>query len=158
MSYIFSREKNINQKILALLFSQGVQALLIYRLSRLCFTTRVLNMFRLHLFFYRINQFICSVDIEPEAILGKNICLPHPIGIVIGGTAKISDDVIIMQGVTIGSRKLGLTGKRHANIGEGVFIGPNACILGPISIGKDAVIGANAVVLDDVPAYGKFVK
>lgn len=158
MSWIFSREVTFRQKVLGLLFSQGVQALAIFRISQWCFKSYIFRVLKFHLLFYRVNQMLCSVDIDPETQIGRNLCLPHPVGIVIGGTARIGEGVTIMQHVTIGSRTLGQMGKRHADISDGVFIGPNACLLGAICIGQGAIIGANTVVTRDVAANSKVVQ
>jgi serine O-acetyltransferase len=97
-----------------------------------------------------LNQFVCHVDIDPDAIIGTNFLMPHPSGIVIGGTAIIGNNCIMMQNSTIGTRNLGDVGKRHATLGDDVFVGPNVVILGNITIGKNARIGAGSVVLADV--------
>jgi len=155
LGYIFTREKKLKDKIIAILFSSGVQAMILYRLSHVISKNPVLSKLHIHTFFYRLNQFINNVDIDPNAEIGKDFLMPHPMGIVIGETTKIGNNVTMMQNVTVGTRTLGQKGKRHATINDGVFIGPNVCILGDIVIGKNASIGANSVVLSSVEANQK---
>jgi len=124
--------------------------LLLFRLSSFFNRFRITRLLRFHSFIYRLNQFLCNVDISPGASIGKNFLMPHASGIVIGDTAVIGNDVTLMHNVTIGTRRLGEAGKRHATIGDNVFIGPNTVILGNIVIGDNAQIGSNSVVLTDV--------
>lgn len=134
----------------AVLFSAGVQALLLFRLSHVLNQYKLARIFRLPVFLYRLNQFVCHVDIDPTATIGTNFLMPHPSGIVIGGTAFIGNNCIMMQNSTIGARNLGEVGKRHATLEDDVFVGPNVVILGNITIGKNPRIGAGSVVLADV--------
>lgn len=97
-----------------------------------------------------IARVFTSVEIHPGAKLGSGIFIDHAFGVVIGETAEIANDVTIYQGVTLGGTSLA-HGKRHPTIGERVTIGAGAKILGPITIGDDSRIGANAVVVDSVP-------
>ena len=92
-----------------------------------------------------------GAEIHPGATLGSDIFIDHAIGVVIGETAEVGDDVTIYQGVTLGGTSL-KPGKRHPTIGKRVTIGAGAKILGPIIIGDDCRIGANAVVVTSVPA------
>lgn len=150
MGLIFAREKGFLKKLIAVFFSVGVQAIIIYRLSSFFRRYKITKACLLHLFFYRLNQFLCNVDIDPGAKIGRNFLMPHATGVIIGGTAEIGDNVTIMHGVTIGARKIGEKGNRHAKIGNNVFIGPNAVILGDIEIADKAEIAANSVVLKNV--------
>ena len=97
-----------------------------------------------------IVQLLTGVDIHPGATLGSGIFIDHATGVVIGETAEVGDDVTIYQGVTLGGTSLEHT-KRHPTIGARVTIGAGAKILGPITIGHDSRIGANAVVVKSVP-------
>lgn len=150
MGMIFARQHSVKQKIEAVFFSAGVQALLLFRLSHLLTRYKLARIFRVPTFLYRLNQFICGVDIDPNATIGINFLMPHPSGIVIGGTTIIGDNCTIMQNVTIGSRNLGEVGKRHATLDDDVFVGPSVVILGNITINKHARIGAGSIVLADV--------
>lgn len=90
-----------------------------------------------------------GIEIHPGATLGKNIFIDHGNGVVIGETAELKNNIIIYQGVTLGGTGKN-TGKRHPTILDNVIIGAGAKVLGPITIGKNVKIGANAVVLNDV--------
>ena len=91
-----------------------------------------------------------SMDIHPAAEIEPGIFIDHGIGVVIGETASIGTGTLIYHGVTLGVAHL-MSGKRHPTIGRNVLIGANATILGPIKVGDGAKVGANAVVLNDVP-------
>lgn len=96
-------------------------------------------------------RLLTGVEIHPAATLGSGIFIDHATGVVIGETAQVGDDVTIYQGVTLGGTNLD-QGKRHPTIGNRVTIGAGAKILGPITVGDDSRIGANAVVVGSVPA------
>jgi len=91
-----------------------------------------------------------AVDIHPAAVIGPGLFIDHAIGVVIGETAEIGADVTIYQGVTLGGTALD-AGKRHPTVGDRVTIGSGAKVLGPVIIGSGSRIGANAVVVRDVP-------
>lgn len=95
-------------------------------------------------------RFVSGVDIHPEAKLGRRLFIDHATGVVIGQTAEVGEDVLIFHGVTLGGVSMS-EGKRHPTIGNGVTIGAGAKILGPITVGDRAKVGANAVVVRDVP-------
>ena len=97
-----------------------------------------------------ITQFITNIDIHPACSIGKGIFIDHGIGVVIGETAILKDNITIYQGVTLGGVTLEST-KLHPTIQSGVTIGAGAKILGNITIGENAKIGANSVVIRDVP-------
>jgi serine O-acetyltransferase len=91
-----------------------------------------------------------GVEIHPGAILGRRVFIDHGMGVVIGETAVVGDDVLIYHGVTLGGVSE-MPGRRHPMIGDRVSIGTGAAVLGPVSIGEDSVIGAAAVVVRDAP-------
>jgi serine O-acetyltransferase len=91
-----------------------------------------------------------GVEIHPGATIGRRFFIDHGMGVVIGETAEIGDDVMIYHDVTLGGRSL-RKAKRHPTIGDGVTIGAGARVLGPVVVGRGAQIGANAVVVRDVP-------
>lgn len=95
-------------------------------------------------------RMVTGVELHPAAVLGRGVFIDHATGVVIGETAQVGDDVTIYQGVTLGGTSLSV-GKRHPTIGDRVTIGAGAKILGPITIGEDSRIGANAVVVKPVP-------
>ncbi|QRV02616.1 serine O-acetyltransferase [Arcanobacterium phocisimile] len=91
-----------------------------------------------------------GIEIHPAAELGRRLFIDHGMGVVIGETAEVGDDVVIFHGTTLGGVSMS-EGKRHPTIGDRVVIGSGAKVLGPITIGNDVAIGANAVVVKDVP-------
>ena len=91
-----------------------------------------------------------GIEIHPGATIGKNLFIDHGMGVVIGETAEVGDDVMLYHGVTLGGRTRD-AGKRHPTLGDGVAVGAGAKILGPITIGAGSVVGANAVVTRDAP-------
>lgn len=92
-----------------------------------------------------------GIEIHPGATIGRRFFIDHGMGVVIGETAEIGDDVMMYHDVTLGGRSLAKV-KRHPTIGDGVTIGAGARILGPVTVGDGAQVGANAVVVRDVPA------
>ena len=95
-------------------------------------------------------QFITNIDIHPASIIGRRVFIDHGVGVVIGETAILGDDITIYQGVTLGGVSLEKV-KRHPTIENGVVIGAGAKVLGNITIGANAKIGANSVVIKDIP-------
>lgn len=102
-------------------------------------------------FISQISRFFTGIEIHPGATIGHSIMIDHGMGVVIGETAEVGNRVVIYQGVTLGGTG-NHTGKRHPTIGDEVFIGSGAKVLGPVNIGNGVKIGANSVVLDDIPA------
>lgn len=95
-------------------------------------------------------RILTGVDIHPGAVIGARVFIDHATGVVIGETAEVGDDVTIYHGVTLGGSGM-VGGKRHPTVGDRVIIGAGAKVLGPIKIGEDSRIGANAVVVKPVP-------
>ncbi|SON61692.1 Serine acetyltransferase [Mycobacterium simulans] len=98
-----------------------------------------------------LTRVLTGVEIHPAAVLGAGLFIDHATGVVIGETAEVGDDVTLFHGVTLGGTGRE-TGKRHPTVGDRVIIGAGAKILGPIKVGDDSRIGANAVVVKDVPS------
>ena len=99
----------------------------------------------------QISRWLTGVEIHPGARIGRRFFIDHGMGVVIGETAEIGDDVMLYHGVTLGGRTRD-AGKRHPTLGDGVAVGAGAKILGPVTIGAGSVVGANAVVTRDAPA------
>jgi serine O-acetyltransferase len=99
---------------------------------------------------------LTGVEIHPGATLGRRLFIDHGMGVVIGETAKVGDDVLLFHGVTLGGRSM-VKGKRHPTVGNHVTIGAGAKVLGPITLGDGARIGANSVVVHDVAPGGVVV-
>mgnify|MGYP003085319368 FL=1 len=98
----------------------------------------------------QLTRFLTGVEIHPGAVIGRRFFIDHGMGIVIGETTEIGDDVMLYHGVTLGGRSLEKI-KRHPTIEDRVTIGAGAKVLGPVVIGADSAIGANAVVVNDHP-------
>jgi serine O-acetyltransferase len=126
----------------------GFHARLLHRLSHRLW---LWNLKWLGRFVSHIARWLTGIEIHPGAVIGRRFFIDHGMGVVIGETAEIGDDVTLYHGVTLG----GTTwhkGKRHPTLGNGVIAGAGAKMLGPIVIGEKAKIGSNAVVVRDVPA------
>jgi serine O-acetyltransferase len=98
----------------------------------------------------QITRWLTGIEIHPGATIGHRFFIDHGMGVVIGETAEVGDDVMLYHGVTLGGRQRE-GGKRHPTIEDGVAVGAGAKVLGPITIGAGSVIGANAVVTKDAP-------
>src|SRR3954469_15962788 len=131
----------------------GVQALLAHRLAHALHGAGVPLVPRTVATFVRAAT---GVEIHPAATIGPGLFIDHGSGVVIGETAEIGEDVTLYQGVTLGGPGFA-TGKRHPTIEDNVTIGSGAKLLGPINIGHGAKIGANSVVITDVPAHATVV-
>lgn len=101
-------------------------------------------------------RFATGIEIHPGACIGRRFFIDHGMGVVIGETAVVGDDVLMYHQVTLGGRARGRF-KRHPTIGDRVLIGAGAKVIGAITVGNDAKIGANALVVKDVPAKGAVV-
>src|ERR687889_2255421 len=125
----------------------GVHALLAHRLSSALHGARVPLVPRAMALATRA---ITNIEIHPAATIGQGLFIDHGTGVVIGETAQIGDNVTLYQGVTLGGTGFA-TGKRHPTVEDNVTIGSGAKLLGPITVGHGAKIGANSVVIHDVP-------
>jgi serine O-acetyltransferase len=97
-----------------------------------------------------LTRWLTGIEIHPGARIGRRVFIDHGMGVVIGETAEVGDDVMLYHGVTLGGRQRE-GGKRHPTLEDGVAVGAGAKILGPITIGAGSVVGANAVVTKDAP-------
>jgi serine O-acetyltransferase len=147
------RDPAFKNKIELLYAYPGIWAIVCYRIANALYKKGFKRVAR---FLMALNQFITNMDIHPGATIGNNVFIDHGIGVVIGETAIIGDNVTIYQGVTLGGVSLN-PGKRHPTIEDDVTIGAGAKILGNITIGKGSKIGANSVVVKDVPPYSTVV-
>jgi len=129
------------------LLYQGLHAIIYHRIAhffykiKLYFLARAISQF---------SRFLTGIEIHPGAKIGRGVFIDHGMGVVIGETAVVGDNVLLYQGVTLGGTGLE-KGKRHPTVGNNVVIGAGAKVLGNITIGDNSYIGANAVVIKDVP-------
>lgn len=133
-----------------LLTSQGLHAIWIYRIAHFLWKIKIKMVARILSGFAR---FLTGIEIHPGATIGKRFMIDHGSGVVIGETTVIGDDVLIYHQVTLGGTGNDSGSKRHPSICDHVMIAAGAKVLGNIKIGLGAKIGANAVVLKDVPPY-----
>lgn len=126
----------------------GVHALWLYRIAHQLWRSQVLRLPARIL--SQLARALTGVEIHPGAVLGRRFFVDHGMGVVIGETAVVGDDVLMFHGSTLGGRSMS-KGKRHPTVGDRVVIGAGAKLLGPITIGSDVQVGANAVVVKDVP-------
>jgi len=126
----------------------GFQARLIHRFAHRLWLWKLKWLGR---FVSHISRWLTGIEIHPAARIGRRFFIDHGMGVVIGETAEIGDDVTLYHGVTLGGTTWS-KGKRHPTLGDGVVVGAGAKILGPIHVGPGAKIGSNAVVVKDVPA------
>ena len=127
----------------------GFHALTLHRVSHWLWGARLRWMARVLSHFTRG---ITGIEIHPGATIGRRVFIDHGMGVVIGETAIIGKDCMLYHGVTLGGTSLEAK-KRHPTLGNNVVVGAGAKVLGPITIGDDARIGANAVVVRDLPAH-----
>lgn len=130
---------------------QGVHAILMHRIAHFLYRIKIPFIPRL---ISQINRFLTGIEIHPGAKVGKRFFIDHGMGVVIGETAELGDDVMMYHGVTLGGHgwwtdKKG--SKRHPTIGKNVTLGMGSTILGPITIGDNSIIGAKSMVIKDVP-------
>jgi len=130
-----------------ILLYQGLHALIVYHIAHV--------LYKLHLFLLaralsQLARFLTGIEIHPGARIGRRFFVDHGMGVVVGETAIVGNDVLLYQGATLGGTGI-VKGKRHPTIGNNVVIGAGAKVLGNITIGDNSYIGANAVVIKDVP-------
>jgi serine O-acetyltransferase len=131
----------------------GVQALLAHRISHALYESGVPLAPRM---LANATKILTGIEIHPAAQIGRGLFMDHGSGIVIGETAEVGDDVTMYQGVTLGGTGFA-RGKRHPTVGNEVMIGAGSKLLGPIVIGDRSKVGANSVVIHDVPANSTVV-
>ena len=145
---VFDRDPAARSTIEVLTCYPGVHARVLHRMSN---TLWLANLKWLARFLSHLARWLTGIEIHPGATIGRRFFIDHGMGVVIGETAEIGDDVTLYHGVTLGGTSW-TAGKRHPTLGDGVVVGAGAKILGPITIGDGAKIGCNAVVVKDIPA------
>ena len=149
----FERDPAARNVVEVLLTYSGVHVLCFHRIAHPLEKAGVPVLPRLLM---TIARMVTGIEIHPAATIGRGLFIDHGMGVVIGETASIGNDVTLFQGVTLGGTGKE-RGKRHPTIGDRVVIGTGAKVLGNIRIGNDVMIGANAVVLRDVPDHSTVV-
>jgi serine O-acetyltransferase len=147
ISAVFERDPAAKNFIEVLLTYSGLHAIIAYRINHALWRMRLPFFPRL---FSQLAKFFTGIEIHPGATIGRGLFIDHGMGVVIGETAIIGDNVTMYQGVTLGGTGKE-KGKRHPTIGDNVVIGTGAKVLGNITIGDNSYIGANAVVIKDIP-------
>ena len=157
---IIKRDPAAKSKTSVVLTYPGVKAVFFHRIAnffaiaKFDLIARVISQF---------SRFLTGIEIHPKAKIGKNLFIDHGMGVVIGETSNIGDNVTIYQMVTLGGISPSINSddqreiKRHPTLKDNVVVGSGAQVLGPITVGKNAKIGANAVVTKDVPENGVMV-
>ena len=142
-----ARDPAARSKLEILLLYQGVHAVINHRIAHWFYRHK---MFFIARFVSQWSRHFTGVEIHPAAKIGRRFVIDHGMGIVIGETAEVGDDVLLYQGVTLGGTGKD-TGKRHPTIGNNVLIGSGAKVLGPFKVGDNSRIASNAVVLEEIP-------
>jgi serine O-acetyltransferase len=145
---VFQRDPAARSRLEVVLCYPGVHALIFHRVAH-AFWVRGWKL--AGRFVSQIGRFMTGIEIHPGAVIGRRFFIDHGMGVVIGETAEIGDDVTLYQGVSLGGVSLD-PGKRHPTLGNGVVVGAGAAVLGPFKVGDGARIGSNAVVVKEVPA------
>jgi serine O-acetyltransferase len=144
---VFHRDPAAVNFLEVLLTYSGLHAIIFYRITH---ALRKMGVPFFPRWLSQVGRFLTGIEIHPGAEIGRRFFIDHGMGVVIGETTIIGDDVLLYQGVTLGGTGL-QKGKRHPTIGDNVVIGTGAKVLGNITIGDNSYIGANAVVIKDVP-------
>jgi serine O-acetyltransferase len=143
-----ARDPAARNRLEVLLAYPGVHAVWGHRISHFLWKRKLKLIARIH---SNAVRFTTGVEIHPGATIGRRFFIDHGMGVVIGGTAVIGDDVMLYHDVTLGSRGF-KQGKRHPTIGNNVILGAGARIIGNVSIGEGSRVSANMVITRDVPA------
>lgn len=144
---VFEKDPAAKNHFEVILLYSGLHAIVLYRVAHFLFEAKVPFIPR---FLSQVGRFLTGIEIHPAAQIGEGFFIDHGMGVVVGETTIIGNNVIVFQGVTLGGTGKE-KGKRHPTIGSDVVIGAGAKVLGNIEIGDNSYIGANAVVVKDVP-------
>ncbi len=160
LNSIKSRDPSAKSILSIIITYPGVKAVFFHRIANFFYLIKFDLLSRI---ISQTTRFFTGIEIHPGAKIGKNFFIDHGMGVVIGETSEIGDDVTMYHAVTLGGISPSLNSssqknqKRHPTIGDQVVIGSGAQILGPIKIGRCSKIAANAVVLNDVPEFATMV-
>ena len=157
---IIKRDPAARNKVSIILTYPGVKSVFFHHIAHKLWVSKI---FLIAKMISQLSRFLTGIEIHPAAKIGKNLFIDHGMGVVIGETSVIGDDVTIYQGVTLGgispaeNSKEQRNIKRHPTIMNNVIIGSAAQVLGPVTVGRCSRIGANTVVLKDVPEHATMV-
>ena len=157
---IIKRDPAAKSKISVVLTYPGVKAVFLHRIANFFAVAKFDLIARM---ISQFSRFMTGIEIHPKEKIGKNLFIDHGMGVVIGETSDIGDNVTIYHMATLGGISPSINSddqretKRHPSLQDNVVVGSGAQVLGPITIGKNAKIGANAVVTKDVPENGVMV-
>ena len=157
---IIDRDPAAKSKLSLVLTYPGVKAVFFHRIANFFSTAKFHLIARV---ISQLSRFLTGIEIHPGAKIGKNLFIDHGMGVVIGETSEIGDNVTIYHAVTLGGSSPSIDSerqrheKRHPTIGNDVVIGSGAQIIGPVNVGNGARIAANAVVVKDVPENATMV-
>ena len=160
LNSIIKRDPAARNILTVILTYPGVKSIFFHHIAHKLWNS---GLFLIAKMLSQFSRFLTGIEIHPAAKIGKNLFIDHGMGVVIGETSKIGDDVTMYHGVTLGgispaeNSKAQINLKRHPTILNNVIIGSGAQVLGPIKIGKCARIGANTVILKDVPENATMV-
>ena len=143
------RDPAATSRLVVLFTSAGLHAIWLHRVAHSLWGSRLGR--PLARIIAYVSRAVTGVEIHPGATLGRRFFIDHGMGVVIGETAEVGDDVMLYHQVTLGGRSMERV-KRHPTLGNGVTVGAGAKILGPVIVGDGAQVGANSVVVKDVPA------
>jgi len=152
-NYIFERDPAARNRLEIIMNYSGVHAVVLHRFAHALWNRGFHLLAR---FISSFNRWATGIEIHPGANIHKRFFIDHGMGVVIGETVEIGDDCTVYHGVTLGGTEW-KKGKRHPTLGDRVVVGAGAKILGPITVGNDARIGSNAVVVKDVPSEATVV-
>ena len=150
---VFERDPAVRSRIDVVFSYPGFQALVFYRIANAAWRRQWYFLGR---YISHIGRWLTGIEIHPAVKIGRKFFIDHGMGVVIGETAEIGDNVTLYQGVTLGGVSLD-PGKRHPTLEDDVIVGAGAKILGPITVGACARVGSNAVVVKDVPSGATMV-
>ena len=144
---VLKEDPAARSKLEVFLLYPSINALIVYRIAHKLYNKKCFFLARL---LSQLARFFTGIEIHPGAKIGKGLFIDHGMGVVIGETAEVGENVTIYHGVTLGGTGKD-KGKRHPTVKDNVIIGAGAKVLGPITIGNNVKVGANSVVLKDVP-------
>lgn len=144
---VFERDPAAKNILEVILLYSGLHAIIAYRVAHVFYLAKIPFLPR---FISQVTKFFTGIEIHPGAAIGKGLFIDHGMGVVIGETSVIGDNVTLFQGVTLGGTGKE-KGKRHPTLGSNIVVGTGAKVLGNIKVGDGVMIGANAVVVKDVP-------